>query len=101
MRRFVTFEASTFPDDAQWDQNDNLLVPGGQLVSKAIADTLSASGLEVSEPKQHSFYGWSFEVIFPGRLECFVLQGGEPWLLLVEERSRSVLQKLLGCRGHL
>jgi hypothetical protein len=99
MRQFVTFKTTTFPDDAEWNDNDDLLVPGGRLVSKAICDLLSGAGFKVSEPRQHSFYGWSFEVIFLDRVEWFLIQGGEPWLLLVEEHS-SLWRRIFG-RGHL
>jgi hypothetical protein len=100
MRRFVTFQASGFLDEAEWTAKGDPLVPDGRSVLKAITDALSRNGFNVSEPTQHSFYGWSSELILPGCTAWFVLQGGEPWLLEVEEVSPSIFKKVFGS-SHL
>ena len=86
-RTFATFEATGFPDESQWTADGSPLVPDGRSLSGVLASALGSMGHEVSEPMQHSFYGWAFEVHLPKRTEWCLLQGGSPWLLLVEERQ--------------
>jgi hypothetical protein len=88
-RTFVTFKAS-FADESEWTENGDLLVPDGRSISKALADAIKSGGLYATDVSQHSFYGWAFEVVFPKRKVWCLLQGGDPWLLLVEERRRGI-----------
>jgi hypothetical protein len=85
-RTFVTFRAD-FPDESQWTENGSPLVPDGRSIAGTIASALRGAGFRVSEPKQRLFYGWTFEILFPKRTEWCLLQGGDPWLLMVEERA--------------
>jgi hypothetical protein len=95
-RTFVTFRAD-FPDESQWTENGSPLVPDGRSIAGTIASALRGAGFRVSEPKQRLFYGWTFEILFPKRTEWCLLQGGDPWLLMVEERS-SGWPRLFGAR---
>jgi hypothetical protein len=88
LKSFLTFEANLSADE-QWDEDENLIVPGGRLVSEAICEAVRNMGMRASTPEQHSFYSWSFD-IQSGRCRVWcVLQGGKPWLLQTEPR-RSV-----------
>lgn len=93
-RTFATFEAD-FPDDWQWDKNNNLVMPGGRGIAIAIVSAIRSTGLPATEPVQHSFYGWSFEFTSGGMIAWCVLQYPGPWLLQVEPRRKG-LAKLFG-----
>ena len=88
-RTFVTFEAA-FPDEAQWTDDGSPLVPDGRSIALFLVQSLTAAGLSVSKVIQHSFYGWAWEVYLSKTRAWCLLQGGDPWLLLVEERGRGL-----------
>jgi hypothetical protein len=83
MRTFVEFDA-TFPDDSQWDANDNLITPGGRALIEWLRESLQASGFECHVVVQKSFYGWQFQVVAGGTISQCVLQHGSLWLLICE-----------------
>jgi hypothetical protein len=98
LRNHVNFE-SDLPDDAAWDDSDNLIVPGGRSVATHIHSELSRQGYSCTSVLQHSFYGWEFtagnSVI---SLWCLLQSGGrgeQSWLLLFEQR-RSLLGRVFG-----
>ncbi|MDD4890784.1 MAG: hypothetical protein PHU85_12750 [Phycisphaerae bacterium] len=93
IRSLVTFEATGFPNEAKWTPAGSPLVPDGRLVAEALVKALREVGFEVSNPQQHLFYGWRFEIPFHNSLEWCLLQQPGPWLLLVREK-RSVLHRL-------
>lgn len=88
-RTFVTFKAA-FPDEAQWTETGSPLVPDGKSICHVVADATRNAGGCTSDVSQHSFYGWAFEVVFTKRTVWCLLQGGDPWLLLVEHRKRGI-----------
>jgi hypothetical protein len=92
-RNFVTFEAD-FPDESQWAEDGSPLVPDGQSVARVLVQALVNAGLTVSELSQHSFYGWAWEANLRKRKAWCLLQGGDPWLLIVEQRG-GMLERLL------
>ena len=92
-RTFVTFDAD-FPKDGQWDREGNPIVPGGRTIACTIAAAIQSAGGLVTNPVQHSFYGWSFEVSLGGLKAWCLLQFPGPWLLLLEQK-RNRLAKLL------
>ena len=99
IKTLVTFRAVGFPDESQWTASGSPLVPDGWSVSTAIASALRSIGYQVSEPVQHSFYGWSFTVTCSEHQERCLLQLGEPsWLLQVEEKLPA-WRRLLGKEG--
>lgn len=77
------FETS-FPDDTQWDENDELLVPGGEGILEFLAAFLRREGYAVLGPSQYSHFGWEIEVVRARVGVRFVLQFIEPWLLIIE-----------------
>jgi hypothetical protein len=93
-RDFVTFDAE-FPDDAQWDEQGNALVPGGRAVAEAIKDKLQERAVSCSDVAQHSFYGWAFDVKSENSRVWCLLQTGDAWLLLLEER-KSLMKRFFG-----
>lgn len=95
-RDFVTFDAD-FPDDAQWDERGNLLVPGGRAIAEAIKDKLQQVGVTCSDVVQHSFYGWAFYATFENSNIWCLLQVGDAWLLTLEEQ-KSLMSRLFGSR---
>ena len=96
LRNYVTFTASC-SDDAVWDENGNIRVPGGQNVSELLQIRLRKSGYTCTNAVRHHFYGWSFEVAGArGTVWCLVQSGGmgpESWLLICEPRSPGRLFK--------
>lgn len=91
---FVTFDAN-FPDDAVWDGQGNLLIPGGRQITETIKGKLQEFGIQCSDVYQHSFYGWGFTAIYnKAKFRC-LLQVGEAWLLLFDQES-SLATQLLG-----
>jgi hypothetical protein len=92
LHTFVTFEAE-FPDDAVFDARGDIEVPGGKNVAEAIVYSLRTRGVEVTEPAQHSFYGWKFTAHAGDESFDFVLQYPDPWLLL-SQRVESLMDKL-------
>jgi hypothetical protein len=93
-RTFVTFDAD-FPDDSEWDENENISVPGGRALAAWFRERLLERGVGCSEPAQHSFYGWQFDVCVGKRAVTFVLQGGNPWILIAQGQA-SALRPLAG-----
>jgi hypothetical protein len=83
----VTFFAH-FPDDSQWDEEENLILPGGLSISTCLAEQLSHRGVPCSDVKQHSFYGWSFYADLGVHKTWILLQAGDDWLLLLEQSPR-------------
>lgn len=77
------FETS-LPDDTRWDENDELVVPGGGGILTFLATFLRREGFEVLGPSQYSHFGWEMEVK-RGRVGVrLVLQFIDPWLLIME-----------------
>lgn len=98
MRTFVLFEAS-FPDDSELESERHPETPGGRNVAESLVLGLKNRGYRCSEPKQHSFYGWSFDVDCNGITVWCLLQFPGPWLLLSETRS-PLFARLIGQRTH-
>lgn len=102
MRSFATFK-SGLPDDTEFTPSGDVEKPGGQSLARLIAARLAELGLVVSDPVQHSFYGWAFTVGEGGR-HYIIIQFASPWLLQAcvqsDERNASdrelsdLLQKL-------
>lgn len=92
LHTFVTFEAE-FPDDAVFDSGGDIQVPGGKNVAEAIVGSLRTRGTNVTEPAQHSYYGWKFTARAGNESFDFVLQYPGPWLLL-SQRAESLMDKL-------
>lgn len=90
-RELVTFDAE-FPDDAQWDEQGHVVVPGGRLIAEAIKDQLQGSAF-CSNVSQYSFYGWAFDVTCEDTRVWCLLQTGDAWLLLLEPQE-SLMRRL-------
>jgi hypothetical protein len=88
LRDCVTFGAS-FPDDAQWNENGDLILPGGKAVLDAFRKGMQGKGLVCSESEQYEFYGWAFHVRKDAWFVMFLLaEVPEGWLLqIVPHRS--------------
>jgi hypothetical protein len=87
VREFLEFKAD-FPDDTNWDQDGNCLVPGGVAIAKLIAQELAAHGYRVSEVVQHSYYGWTFDTCLKKReVWCLLSSSAGGWLLNLQQRS--------------
>lgn len=98
LHKFVTFEAD-YPDDSQWDDQDNQIIPDGKTIAEFLAKELSEAGFPCTAVKQHSFYGWLWEATIASKQFCLVLQCPGPWLLISQPRL-SLSDRLL-CRKHL
>jgi hypothetical protein len=87
LRNFVTFVAA-FDDDSEWTPSGDIGRPGGRAIAHAIYEALRERGYGLSDPVQHSFYGWAFAAGADGRYG-FVLQFADPWLMICEHQGRS------------
>ncbi|MHA3771684.1 hypothetical protein ACXR0O_09115 [Verrucomicrobiota bacterium sgz303538] len=83
MTPFATFKSS-FPDD-QLEEGDEIVVPGGRNIMRAIYHRLSRRGYRVFNFDQHSFYGWSFDSSGNEGAYWLLLQNAEPWHLQVND----------------
>jgi len=92
LRTFVTFQ-TCFPDDGVFDSAGNPQAPTGKNVADAIVGLLRGRGADVTDPVQHSFYGWQFTLNADGESFVFLLQYPESWLLF-SRRAGSLLDKL-------
>lgn len=93
-RNFVTFDAD-FPDDTQWNEYGDLLIPGGRIIAKAICEKLQERGVICSEVYQHSYYGWAFDANIDNFRVWCLLQVGNAWLFSFEEQ-KPLTSRLLG-----
>ncbi|MGK6321424.1 hypothetical protein [Sphingomonas sp. DT-204] len=107
LRTFATFDAE-LPDDSEFSESGDILVPGGRGVCLLIMQLLQEIGLDVSQPEQHQFYGWELNGELNGSKFWFLLQYPESWLLIVEDKTgliarlkteRMSLQELLDDLG--
>lgn len=83
IRNCVTFKAE-FPDDGVWSEHGQPIVPDGKAIANAISTGLMSVGLKCSDPQEHSFYGWEFEVKSDDICVSCLLQNPDPWLLMTE-----------------
>jgi hypothetical protein len=93
-RDFVTFTAD-FPDDAQWDERGDLLVPGGRAIAEALRENFQGRGLRCSEVCRHSSYGWAFDATSEkNKVWTLLAAAAEGWLLQLVQR-KSLLAQLI------
>lgn len=83
---FATFEADP-TDDSEFSDAGEIVIPRGRGLSEALTQALERQGFKVPQWVQHEFYGWKATVELSGQKCWLLLQGGEPWLLIVEERN--------------
>ena len=96
-RTFVTFDAD-FADDAAWDDDSSCVVPGGEAIASAIGDALGAHAFPCSRVRQHSFYGWAFDVsVARSQFLCLIQHPGR-WLVTCDRHS-TVFRRWFG-RGN-
>jgi hypothetical protein len=93
-RDFVTFDAD-FPDDGQWDEQGNALVPGGRAIAEVIREKLQAHSVPCADLFQHSFYGWAFNAKAENVTVWCLLQAGDDWLLVLDQQ-KSILARFFG-----
>jgi hypothetical protein len=98
-RTLAIFTAAGFPDDSEWTANGSPLVPEGRSIAEVLVKAVRAQGLQASDPAQHLFYGWCFDVTVSGGVAWCLLQQPGPWLLLVRNR-RSLVHRLFRNSGE-
>ena len=97
LRTHTTFEAD-FPDDAEFVESRDIKRPGGLGIARVLCRMFQGRGFEVSEPEQHSFYGWAFVVSEEDLAVWFLLQFPGPWLLLSQVRT-SLVRRFFSSRS--
>jgi hypothetical protein len=93
-KNIAEFDVS-LPDDTLWDEEGNPVVPGGRALAVRIRQALADRGWDSTDPSQHSFYGWSFQVPTPIGKAVVILQHPSPWLLIAT-RKPSFWKRLRG-----
>jgi len=97
LRTYTTFNAD-FPEDAEFEDGGDIKRPGGLGIARVLCQMLQGRGFKVSEPEQHSFYGWAFIVRVEDLAFWFLLQFPGPWLLLSQNRT-SLFRRLFSSRS--
>jgi hypothetical protein len=85
-RNLATFNAE-LPDDSEWSEAGDNLVPEGRGACLLIMEIARKIGLEVSEPYQHSHYGWALDAKIGASKFWILLQYADAWLLIFEDRT--------------
>jgi len=98
IRNFVTFDAE-FPDDSQWDEQGNLLIPGGKNIAEFFRRQLQEKGFSCSDTSQHSHYGWAFDAVSEKIQVWCLLQTYDTWLLILEQK-KSIVHRLFGSHNN-
>lgn len=83
---FATFEAD-LPDDSEFSDAVEMMIPGGRRLSEVLTQALERQGFKVLEWEQHEFYGWQTTIDLSSQKCWILLQGGDPWLIIAENRS--------------
>jgi len=94
VRTFVEFMAD-FDDDAEWSENDDLIKPGGYNILLNIIESLNSRGFELTEPIQHSHYGWETDITVDGATIWMLIQFVDPWLITTEP-IRGIKDRIIG-----
>ena len=81
---FALFESSLADDSVE--ESGDITVPAGRTVMESLSQRFKESGIKTSVVSPHSFYGWSLEAWVEDRKFWFLIQGGLPWLLIVNDR---------------
>ncbi|HWB60343.1 MAG TPA: hypothetical protein VG733_12685 [Chthoniobacteraceae bacterium] len=72
--------ASDHPDDDEWDENDNIITPGGFAITISLIKILRSAGIYTSPPQPHEDHAWVFDAKWQNiSIECMIQPG---WLLL-------------------
>ncbi len=79
--------SASFADDAEWNDEGDLVVPGGKAIATYLVEQLAQSGIEAKPPIQHSYYAWLIEVKDGKATVCCYLQDLQPWLLTSEAKG--------------
>ncbi len=83
----LTFE-TRLPDDSEWSQEGDLMVPGGRAIAVVLIELFREAGVNVESVEQQEYYAWLIPVESDGlRLE-FYLHDLHPWLLICESQGR-------------
>jgi hypothetical protein len=94
LRTFVVFESSTI-DEPEYDADGNPQVPAGRMIMSELRQRMKSRGWGCREVRQHSFYGWAFDIECSDQPTMVLLQNPGPWLLLAT-RIPSLLKRLWG-----
>jgi hypothetical protein len=82
---YVVFRAE-FPDDSM-EANREIITPAGRNIMQAICRHISSTGATTTQPRPHSFYGWTAEFQIGKVTIWMLLQQTGPWLLIIEARA--------------
>jgi hypothetical protein len=99
LRTYVTFEAK-ISDGPEFTGTGEIRRPGGLKIAQFLRETLARSGLEVSAPKLHGYYGWAFVAKQANLKVWFLVQFPGPWLLLSIDRT-SFIRRILSSKSSL
>jgi hypothetical protein len=98
MQQLLVVFAADYPDDALWNEQGDLQIPGGRHIADLIANSLRSVGKQCSEVSQRSFYGWQFSIETDSSSALAVLQQSTEWLLVLGA-NESLLDWLGGKRS--
>jgi hypothetical protein len=83
---FVTFDAD-LPDDTQWSESEEPLVPRGRAVSVLIMQALEEMGLQTTELFQRSHYGWEWGGKIGGSKFWFLVYFWDTFVLVFDDNT--------------
>lgn len=85
MKTYIEFR-SKYPDDTEFDEAGDPVMPPGRNILTAYRVFLEAQGVQVSGIDQHSHYGQCVEVDIDGVQVWQMIQHPDPWLLIAESQ---------------
>jgi hypothetical protein len=99
IRNICTFDVD-LPHGGIWDDRGNVIEPPGKEIAITISCTLQSLGNAlVYSPENHEDFGWEFCVKVGNTKTWLLIQGGDPWLLIISPHiplfSRLLRQKSL------
>jgi hypothetical protein len=95
VRDCITFKTN-FPDDAQFDNRGQVIVPRGKAIMNSLTSILARKGGPVSQVRQYGAHGWGMEMNREGLAFFCLLQSKGPLMLLVVTPRPSLFARLFG-----
>ncbi len=93
LKSYVTFDAD-FPDDAIENEQGDVEIPPGENIMSHLANRFRERNFQVSDPKQHSYYGWCFTVQYKEAEIWLLIHPPGHWLLL-SQVDKTITQTIL------
>jgi hypothetical protein len=85
-RNFATFTAD-LDDENEFSRSGEVLIPAGKVICHTLTESLRHRKFTISEWRQYEFYGWEAVAELGSQKVWMLLQGGDRWLLICENKN--------------